>query len=559
MATPSRSAIASRGSVLQVDGSIASSAITTVQSGGVLAGIGTVGHTVVESSGILMPGSGAAGTFTTVSGNLSFQSGALYIAQLRPGAASYAYVTGAAALDGDAGISLAANATVSKQQLILTAVGGVSGTFSGVLRNGLSGNLTPSISYDANHAYLNVALDFGNPAKLTVNEHNVATTLTNAFNAGASLPVALASLSPAGLAQVSGETATGSQQATFEAMSFFLSALTDPFQPGRSDAGGAAQTSQFADELFLANAYMPQRSSAGRDAFAGLVKAPVANDFAQRWSVWGAAYGGGSNTDGNAVLGSNAATVRTFGVVAGADYRLSPATRIGFALAGGGNSFGVAGFGSGSSDLFQAGVVLRHDAARAYLTAAAAYGWQDVTTDRTVTAAGIERLRATFSANAFSGRFETGYRFALPGLTVTPYGAAQATLYSLPAYAEQVLSGTGVAALTYGAKDVTATRTEIGVRTDKLFALASGLLSLRGRVAWAHDFNTDRSVTAVFQTLPGASFVVSGAAQAGESALTSASAEMNWMNGWSTAVTFEGQFSDLTKSYAGKGLLRYAW
>jgi hypothetical protein len=31
------------------------------------------------------------------------------------------------------------------------------------------------------------------------------------------------------------------------------------------------------------------------------------------------------------------------------------------------------------------------------------------------------------------------------------------------------------------------------------------------------------------------------------------------MNGWSTAVTFEGQFSDVTKSYAGKGLMRYAW
>lgn len=544
--------------MLQVDGSIASSAITTVQSGGVLAGTGTVGNTVVESSGILMPGSAAAGAFMTVAGSLSFQSGALYLVQLWPGAASYAHVTGAAALDGD-GISLAANATVSKQKIILTADGGVSGTFSSVLRNGLSGNLTPSLSYDANHAYLNLALDFGNAANLTVNERNVATTLTNFFNAGGSLPVVLASLSPAGLAQVSGETATGSQQATFESMSFFLSALTDPFRPGPSETGGGAPTPQFADELFSANAYMPQRSSAGRDAFAGLDKAPVANDFAQRWSVWGATYGGGSNTDGNAVLGSNAATVRTFGVVTGADYRLSPATRIGFALAGGGNSFGVAGFGSGSSNLFQAGAVLRHDAACAYLTAAAAYGWQDITTDRTVTAAGIERLRANFNANAFSGRLETGYRFALPGLTVTPYGAAQTTLYSLPAYAEQVLSGSGVAALTYGAKDVTASRTEIGARTHKLFALASGLLSLSGRVAWAHDFNTDRRVTAVFQALPGASFVVSGAAQASESALTSASAEMNWMNGWSTAVTFEGQFSDVTKSYAGKGLMRYAW
>jgi autotransporter-associated beta strand protein len=546
-----------RGGLLQVDGSIAASALTTVHGGGALAGIGAVGNSVVESSGIFMPGSGAAGTFMTVSGSLSLQSGALYLIQLRSGAASYAHVTGNATLAGLVGVSLAANASVSKQQMILSADGGVSGAFSGVSSSNLPGSLTPSLSYDANHAFLNFTLDLGSLSGLNVNQRAVATALSNSFNAGGSLPVALASLSSAGLTQVSGETATGSQQATFEAMNFFLSTLTDPIQLGRSDGGGSA--TPFADELYSASSYAPRRASTAREAFASLEKAPMADDFARRWSVWGAAYGGGSNTDGNAVLGSNASTVRAFGIVAGADYRLSPATRIGFALAGGGTSFGVAGFGSGRSDLFQAGAMLRHDAGRAYLTAAAAYGWQDVTTDRTVTATGIERLRAHFNANVVSGRLESGYRFALPGLTLTPYTAAQATLYSLPGYAEQVLSGTGVAALTYGARDVMTTRTEIGVRSDTSIALANGLLSLRGRAAWAHDFNTDRRVTAVFQTLPGASFVVSGAAQAHESALTSASAEINWLNGWSTAVTFEGQFSDVTKSYAGKGLLRYAW
>jgi hypothetical protein len=31
------------------------------------------------------------------------------------------------------------------------------------------------------------------------------------------------------------------------------------------------------------------------------------------------------------------------------------------------------------------------------------------------------------------------------------------------------------------------------------------------------------------------------------------------MNGWSAAVTFEGEFSNTTQSYAGKGVVRYAW
>ncbi|MDB5609821.1 MAG: putative outer rane autotransporter barrel, partial [Bradyrhizobium sp.] len=52
---------------------------------------------------------------------------------------------------------------------------------------------------------------------------------------------------------------------------------------------------------------------------------------------------------------------------------------------------------------------------------------------------------------------------------------------------------------------------------------------------------------------------VNGAAQASDSALTTASAELNWRNGWSAAATFEGEFSDVTRSYAGKGVVRYAW
>jgi uncharacterized protein with beta-barrel porin domain len=66
-------------------------------------------------------------------------------------------------------------------------------------------------------------------------------------------------------------------------------------------------------------------------------------------------------------------------------------------------------------------------------------------------------------------------------------------------------------------------------------------------------------VGATFQTLPGASFVVNGARQASDSALVTASAEAKWINGWSATGTFEGEFSQVTRSYAGKGVVRYEW
>jgi hypothetical protein len=50
--------------------------------------------------------------------------------------------------------------------------------------------------------------------------------------------------------------------------------------------------------------------------------------------------------------------------------------------------------------------------------------------------------------------------------------------------------------------------------------------------------------------------VVNGAAQPSDSALVTAALEKKSLNGWSAAATFEGEFSDVTRSYAGKGVVR---
>ncbi|TAI64644.1 hypothetical protein CWO89_17760 [Bradyrhizobium sp. Leo170] len=158
-----------------------------------------------------------------------------------------------------------------------------------------------------------------------------------------------------------------------------------------------------------------------------------------------------------------------------------------------------------------------------------------------------------------SGAFEGGYRFATPLIGITPYAAVQVISLDLPAYAERSLVGAGLFALNYGAQTTTDTRTELGLRTDKSFAMEDGVLTLRGRLAWAHDYNPDRAVSAIFQSLPGTSFVVNGARPDPDSALVSASAEQKWLNGFSLAATFEGEFSGNVTSYAGKGVVKYSW
>src|SRR5258708_39309805 len=99
---------------------------------------------------------------------------------------------------------------------------------------------------------------------------------------------------------------------------------------------------------------------------APLLAAPPAN----RWSVWGATYGGSATTNGNAVVGSRDTTARVWGLAAGADYKVTPDSLIGFAVAGGGTGFSLANnLGSGSADPFQAGVFRPHNFGPAYLSA----------------------------------------------------------------------------------------------------------------------------------------------------------------------------------------------
>jgi autotransporter-associated beta strand protein len=557
---------------LSVNGSIASSSLTTVNPGGTLGGTGTVGETRI-AGGTLAPGN-SIGTLN-VQGNLVFTAASHYMIEVDPAGSDRTNVTGSATLNGaTVNASFAPGSYITRQYTILNAALGVNGTFGSQVNTNLPTNFTSKLSYDANNAYLDLTLSYVPPTPpgptpgpnytpLNTNQGNVASTLVSYFNRTGGIPLVFGALSPSGLTQVSGETGTGLQQTSIQAMNLFLGLITDPTIAGRAGFAAVPGPSAFADEAL---AYAPRngtRNGAERDAYGLMTKAaPRGPVFDARWNVWTAGFGGSQTTDGNIAQGSSSTTSRTFGFAVGADYLWAPQTVAGFALSGGGNTFSVAGAGTGSSDMFQAGAYLRHTTGSTYVSAAAAYGWQDVTTDRTVTTVGFDHLRGRFHANTFSGRVEFGNRFVDPwtgGIGLTPYAALQITALDLPAYAESLVAGAGNFALGYAAKTVTAPRAELGLRSDKSFALDGALLTLRGRAAWAHDTNPERSAQATFQSLPGASFVVNGAVAARNSALTSASAELAWTNGLSLAATFEGEFSETTRSYAGKGVARYTW
>ena len=387
------------GGTLAVNGSIASSSSLTVNAGSILGGTGIVGSTTIASGGTLAPGN-SVGTLT-VSGNLAFSAGSFYKVEVSATAADRTNVSGTATLTG-ATVQAAAipGSFRSQTYTILNATGGLGGTqFAGLSVSGsFSPTRNPHLTYDLNNVYL--VLDPGTivlPASTSGNQASVAGGINKAVEGGATPPLgfdALLNMTDAQLArelnQVSGQPGAASTQAAFNAMQQFLGTL-DPLTGGTDGERGMSGSAT--DGGAMGYASTAEGDARVREAYAAVTPRDASGDVIdRRWGVWASGYGGASNLSGNAAAGSSSTTSRIYGTVVGADYRVSPDTLVGFALGGAGFNFSVAdALGSGRADVFQAGLYARHNFGPAYLSAALAYGWQDVTTDRTVTVSGTDR------------------------------------------------------------------------------------------------------------------------------------------------------------------------
>ncbi len=551
------------GGVLEVDGSIANSSSVTVNAGGTLTGSGTVGTTQINAGGTLAPGA-AGGTAMAIAGTLTFQPNALYVVLLGPATATIADVSGTASL---AGIVQVAGTPVSNKTYDILHSAGLGGTrFSGVVGN----NVTGTLSYSQTDVFLTLDAALGSGANLNQNQQNVANAINTSFNNGGTLPPALSSLfglSGTNLAnaltQLSGEAATQARQGAFELMDDFLALLTEPTGSTSNGSGPALPFAPESAQTFPSDAAL---------AYAAVLKAPPL--ASPHWTTWGAAFGGSNTTRGDPIsVGSHDSTARAAGVAAGMDYRVTPDTILGFALAGGGTNWSLsAGLGGGRDDAAFAGVYGSGQWGQAYLSGALSYASHWMSTSRTITVAGPDTLTASFNAQSFGGRLESGYRMSggsmssgstsgASMMSATPYAAVQAQWLATPSYNESGSLGVpDPLGLTFASQTGYVVRSELGARFDQLFPQAGrASLDLLSRIAWAHDWQNNPALSAVFIGLPTASFVVNGAAAPNDLALVTAGAEWRVAGGWSTMAKFDGELGQRFDTYTGTARIKYSW
>jgi uncharacterized protein with beta-barrel porin domain len=527
--------------------------------GGTLGGTGSIDPLTmtIHNGAVFAPGTpGTPGTSMSITGTLAFQSGALYRIYLNPATASFADVTGTASLAGTVNAVFATGSYVQRQYTILTTTGGLGGTtFAGVTGTNSPSGLGETLTYSADDVFLNLVPGFTTYSGLNANQQSVANALANYFNNNGGIPAAFLGLSAGQLTQIDGEAATGAARGAFQLMNEFLDLMLDPFVNGRDGTGwpgGGSQANGFAPE---------QRTNFPPDvalAYASVLKpSPKPATLDQRWSTWASAFGGSNTTNGDAAAGTNNITASAYGFAGGMDYHFSPDTVVGFALAGGGTNWNLAqGLGGGRSDAFQAGIYGATRSGPAYVAATLAFANHWMTTDRFAVG---DQLTANFNAQSYAARVEAGYRYAVVStIGVTPYAALQAQDFHTPSYSETDLTGGGFG-LSYGAMTATDTRSELGARFDDPTLLAGVPLVLHGRLAWAHDWVSNPTLGAVFETLPGASFTVGGAAPPPNTALASAGADLHFATNWSLMAKFDGEFGSGSQTYAGTGTLRYTW
>jgi uncharacterized protein with beta-barrel porin domain len=486
--------------------------------------------------------------------------------QISPSGASRANVSGAVTLAGTLEVVFAPGVYTAHTYDILDP-SSITGKFSNVVNVNQPG-FTETITYTSTDVLLSLQANLGGgggggpgnvAGALPINQQNAANAINGFFNSGGSLPASftpLFSLSggalTGALSQIDGEAATGAAKGAFLLTDEFLALMLDPFVGGRG--GGSADGAG-------AMGFAPGRTGVPADvtlAYDEVLKPPAAA-FVPRWTSWAAGYGGANRTSGDpTTVGSTDVSARTYGFAGGLDYLVTPGTAVGLALAGGGTNWGLAqGLGGGRSDAFQAGLYGATHFGPAYVAGALSLSEYALSTNRFAIAA--DQLTASFNAQGYGGRFETGYRVAVTGATgLTPYAAVQAQSFHTPAYSETDATGGGFA-LGYMAATATDTRTELGSRFDSLTTWGGIPLALRGRVAWAHDWVDNTALTAVFQSLPGASFIVNGAAPAPNSVLVSGGAELHVTPALSLSAKFDGEFAARGQTYAGTGTIRYAW
>lgn len=463
--------------------------------GATLGGTGSVGAVSVLAGGRLVPGNalGSATIGTLTASDVDFATGATFEIGIDAGGNDLLHATGSATLaGGTVGLSAGSAFAFGTPYTILTADGGVSGSFDGT---DIAGSLfvTPTLGYDANNVYLSFLRTADLVSVASTPNQIAAATGAQSVGAG-SLYSALLLLDDAAVARAAFDSISGEIHAS-------------------------AKTVLLEDSRFVREAALARLGDtpAGGTGF-----------WAQGYGSWG-----DWESDGNAAALSRA----NGGLMIGGDMVVGEALRLGLLAGYGRASLDVAGRSStASAESYTLGAYLGGRWGGLSLGGGVAQSWTGLETSRDVVFPGYsDALSASYDTRALQAWAEAAYRVDLGAAAIEPYANIAHVRLTSDGFAE---SG-GAAALTAGSQSATATFATLGLRGE--MALDFGTTAtLSGGIGWRHAFASTPQALQSFAA-GGDAFAIAGVPLGQDALVLDAGIDIPVATGASLGLSYNGQ------------------
>ena len=566
------------GGVVNV-GDVPAQAFGIVLTGGTnsVGGNGTISGGVNIAGGSFQPAltGSVVGTTLNVGGPLVFAAGTSFNIRITPIANDS--VTSTTANLGGAGVNVAAGAGTyaTRQYTILTATAGFGVTRFGAVTTNLA-FLNPTLTYDAtnNNVLLNIvgngvngAIDYRSAA-LTQNQFNFATGLTFAgtLNGGdgpiltgfnqLTVPQAQAAFD-----SLTGEGITGAQNTAFTASRLFTSSIADQIL-----LFGGAPNSVIVPTTTPSSRRSPT-APCRRLPTPIRVRDPhpvAAAVFLARLGVWLRRLAADQRQPcarQRAAVDRHRRRLRRCRLHLGARHA-DPASRLAGPTA---RSTSASRQTSGSTTGGHAAFFTLAEFGPVYAASINSVSVFGNRTTRTVAGFGglnSEILRGNFTSTEFRSRVEFGYRFDVaPGVaTLTPFYAVEAAKLRSDGFNETAIAGAGLFALNVRGQTASSVPMFFGVRLTGDMDIGNGMrLRPSIQAAYVPEFAPVRNQVAGLVNLPGATFLTDGARPARSSAQVKAGAELAVLDNVAISANFDGEFSNRSNTYAGKGAIKVRW
>ncbi|MBP0617432.1 autotransporter outer membrane beta-barrel domain-containing protein [Jiella mangrovi] len=508
--------------------------VVTVNSGGTLGGTGTVSG--LDVSGTVTPGDTDGDVASlTVAGDAAFQSGSTYAVDISGTTADSIAVSGIATLSGGTVVA-GALTNPDATYVILTADGGVTGTFDAVTADEDFLFLDPALTYAATSVSLGLDRNAVAFADLAVSDNgrSVAAALDTAAS-GDLYDALLAQTTAAGASQAfqlaSGEVYAGIGSALIgadQASGDLILSHLRSIKPGQASGPAAAPLAY--DEASDVDRRFSRFGYPSRPSLGGV-------------EIWGTGYGDWTDYSGDDVADLD---TKTGGFLVGVDGAIGDWT---VGLAGGYAHTDIDADSLASSadaDSYQIAVYGGRSFGAVNLAFGGSYAYHDIDVSRRVVFPGFSNdLSASVDGDSARLFGEVSYDLALGGIAVQPFAGLSYTHFSLDDFTE---TG-GSAALESDGYDQNVGASTLGLRLATSFSAGEMTLKPRAMIGWRHGFgDVDPDVTLSFADT-GADFSVSGSPIARNAALVEAGLDVEIAPNATLGLSYRGSFaSDATSN-----------